>query len=171
MKVVIQRVKSASVSVNDSQISCIGKGFLCLVGIHETDGPADADWMIKQIISCKLFPGEDGKPWKRNISQIEGELLMVSQFTLYGKVYKRGKMDFHHAMSPDAAREYYSRFLDSLKEKTITGKVYDGAFGEIMEVSLLNDGPITITLDSFEAIPREENNGPEEEKQLQETST
>ncbi|CAM9346013.1 unnamed protein product [Choristocarpus tenellus] len=155
MRVVIQRVKEASVVVDGWVVSEIGKGIMCLVGISEDDGPAEAEWMCRQVLAAKLFPGigEENaeKMWRSSVKQNNYEVLLVSQFTLSGRVCKKGgKVDFTGSMRPDAAHTYYQKFVDRIRAAHEPGLVKDGVFGAKMEVPLTNDGPVTIIVDSKE---------------------
>ncbi|CAM9765052.1 unnamed protein product, partial [Heterosigma akashiwo] len=152
MRIVIQKVKSASVTLSEGLHSSIGPGLLCLVGLHVNDHDGDLDYACRKITTCKLFDSDDGKLWRKNVCAAGKEILMVSQFTLYGDVCKQGKMDFKHAMSADRARGIYSRLLDMVKAKVGADRVQDGKFQTYMEVSLVNDGPITITLESHNHV-------------------
>mmetsp|Transcript_1032 Transcript_1032/g.1461 ORF Transcript_1032/g.1461 Transcript_1032/m.1461 type:complete len:237 (-) Transcript_1032:95-805(-) len=153
MKVVIQKVKSASVVVEGEIFVSIGPGLLCLIGLHENDSSADLDFVCKQITSCKIFKSEE-KLWRKSVVQAGLEILLVSQFTLYGEIYKRGKMDFHHAMPADTARVKFNELVKKVKLKAGESKVKNGKFQAYMEVSLVNDGPITITFESHDHVPR-----------------
>ncbi|CAM9206954.1 unnamed protein product [Discosporangium mesarthrocarpum] len=155
MKVVIQRVKEASVSVDGNVVSKISKGIMCLVGIAEDDGPAQAEWMCRQILAAKLFPGTSAenadKMWRSNVKQNNYEVLLISQFTLNGRVCKKGgKVDFTGSMGPDAAREWYERFVDMVRAAHSPELVKDGVFGAKMDAALVNDGPVTLIVNSSE---------------------
>ncbi|KAI8896632.1 D-Tyr tRNAtyr deacylase-like domain-containing protein [Globomyces pollinis-pini] len=148
MRVVIQRVKQASVIVDGEIISSIGKGFCLLVGIKEGDEEKDIDYMVKKILSIKLFENEDDKFWKENIQKHKIEILSVSQFTLYAKTTKGTKPDFHLAMKGEQSSLLYSLFLSKLRDNYQSDKIKDGKFGAMMDVSIVNDGPVTILLDT-----------------------
>jgi D-aminoacyl-tRNA deacylase len=145
MKVVIQKVKSASVDVEQKLISEINQGYLALVGIHESDTQDDIDYITKKILNLRLFESENGY-FDKSIKDIEGQILFVSQFTLYGDTKKGNRPSFFKAMPPEKAKLFYENFLENFK--TLYPKIKDGLFGANMQVSLINDGPITIILDS-----------------------
>ena len=164
MRAVIQRVKSASVTVDGAVVSSIGQGLMVLVGIGADDTEDDMHYVAGKCLRARLFPGEpsgsdetknwDGaKPWDRNVMDIDGEVLFVSQFTLHG-YFKGNKPDFHHAMGPTDAKKLYSELLTYAKEKVYVGndgtRIKDGVFGAKMDVALVNDGPVTLLLDSRE---------------------
>jgi len=156
MRAVIQRVTSASVSVNNESISQISRGLLVLVGIGSDDTMADASTLINKILSLRVFsdPDDAQKMWKASVKDIEGEILCVSQFTLLANTTKGNKPDFHHAMPTDPSREMYSTFMEKLRQSYKPEKIQDGKFGAMMNVSLTNEGPVTFTIDSrkFEYI-------------------
>ncbi|KAL3158885.1 hypothetical protein ABBQ32_011600, partial [Trebouxia sp. C0010 RCD-2024] len=148
MRAVIQRVKSASVTVDGDEVSRIGAGVLCLVGVRVEDGPKDADFICRRILNSRLFTNQDtGRNWDESVVQQGKEVLCVSQFTLFN-IMKGNKPDFHLAMGPIPARAFYDNFVKTLRDQYSAEKVQDGKFGALMEVSLVNDGPITIILDS-----------------------
>ncbi|DBA67005.1 hypothetical protein WJX79_005564 [Trebouxia sp. C0005] len=148
MRAVIQRVKSASVTVEGDEVARIGAGLLCLIGIRAEDGTKDADFICRKILNARLFTNKSaGRSWDHSVMQQEQEVLCVSQFTLFN-IMKGNKPDFHLAMQPEQAREFYQTFVDSLRQQYSAQKVHDGWFGAMMDVSLVNDGPVTIILDS-----------------------
>lgn len=144
MRVIIQRVKQASVTVEGSCVGKIGKGLLLLVGIGRDDTKAVVDKYIDKIIKLRIFADEQGKT-NLSLLDIQGELLAVSQFTLYADCKKGNRPNFLLAADPDKARELYEYFLSSCKQRL--GKVEAGEFGAEMQVELLNDGPFTIVLE------------------------
>ncbi|EGW31524.1 uncharacterized protein SPAPADRAFT_62108 [Spathaspora passalidarum NRRL Y-27907] len=158
MRVVIQKVKSASVTVEEKVISSIGKGLMLLVGVSTHDTMDDVAKLSKKLLSLRVFedlsqPPETatkwyGKPWAKNVVDIEGEILSVSQFTLYGTIKKGTKPDFHKAAKGHHAIELYESFLDQLRQGLGQDKVKDGEFGAMMDVALVNDGPVTIIWDT-----------------------
>lgn len=145
MKIVIQKVKSASVHVEQKLISEIQKGYLILVGIHENDTQDDVDYITKKILNLRLFKSENSY-FDKSIKDIEGQILFVSQFTLYGDTKKGNRPSFSKAMAPEKAKLFYEDFLNSFKK--LYPKIKDGLFGANMQISLINDGPVTIILDS-----------------------
>jgi len=154
MRVVVQRVKSARVLVDGAEISSIGKGLLCLCGLHISDEIADLDFCSTKLLNLPLWPDDlDSTPWKKSVLSADLEVLCVSQFTLYANFSKGPKPDFHLALPSDKAKDLYSSFLDLVRTKhSHPGKVKDGVFGAKMEVQLSNDGPVTIQLDSEERL-------------------
>jgi D-tyrosyl-tRNA(Tyr) deacylase len=144
MKVVIQRVLEASVEVEGNCIASIGKGFLILLGIGKSDTKEIADRYIDKIMKMRIFGDENGKT-NLSLQDIQGEILVVSQFTLYADCRRGNRPDFINAAGAVQAKELYEYFLDCIKERL--GKVQAGEFGAHMKVSLVNDGPFTIVLD------------------------
>ncbi|WVQ98676.1 D-tyrosyl-tRNA(Tyr) deacylase [Kwoniella sp. CBS 9459] len=147
MKAVIQKVVNASVAVDGQTISSIGRGLLVLVGIDRHDTPSDATQIIKKILSARLFEDEHGSHWKKNVKDIDGEVLCVSQFTLLAG-FKGSKPDFHESMSTIPSKAFYTSFMEEIKKACHPSKIKDGEFGAMMQVSLTNDGPVTILLSS-----------------------
>ncbi|KAF8907575.1 D-Tyr tRNAtyr deacylase-like domain-containing protein [Mucidula mucida] len=149
MRAVIQRVASASVAVDGETISKISKGLMVLVGIGSDDTTSDASIIVKKILGIRVFSDVDEprKMWKTNVKDVDGEILCVSQFTLLADTTK-DKPDFHRAMPTEPAKELYSTFLRMLGEAYKPDKIQDGKFGAMMNVSLTNEGPITLTVDS-----------------------
>eukprot|EP00899_Mesostigma_viride_P018711 jgi/Mesvir1/26841/Mv20594-RA.1 len=146
MRAVVQRVLSASVIVDGKEVSSIGKGLLVLVGVGEGDGPADAEYICRKILNMRLFPGES-KAWDLSVVQKNFEVLCVSQFTLFGFL-QGNKPDFHYAMPPQLAQPFYENFLQMVRKAYRPEAVKDGVFGAMMQVNLVNDGPVTFNLDS-----------------------
>lgn len=145
MKLVIQRVANAQVEVNNKIIGQIGKGFLVLLGVTHEDNKENADYLVKKLLNLRIFPDEN---YKMNLSlkDVDGELLVVSQFTLYADCQKGNRPSFVEAAKPDKADELYNYFIDKCKGEGVTVKT--GEFGAQMKVSLLNDGPVTIILEN-----------------------
>lgn len=150
MRAVIQRVATASVTVDEEVTGQIGRGLMVLLGAGEGDVEKDLDYILDKTINLRIFPDEDGK-MNLSLLDIEGELLVVSQFTLYGDARKGRRPSFVKAMKPDIAEEMYERFIDRARARGVS-KVATGRFGAMMDVRLLNEGPVTILLDSTKAF-------------------
>ena len=144
MRAVVTRVKEAKVEIEGKTNGAIGKGYLVLLGIAPTDTKKEAEWLADRIIGCRVFEDETGK-MNLSISQVEGELLVVSQFTLYADLKSR-RPGFTGAAKPDIAKPLYEYFMDILREKGFS--VAHGEFGEDMQVYSVNDGPVTLVWDS-----------------------
>ena len=145
MKFVVQRVSHASVTVEDEVIGKIGRGYMVLVGVSEEDDEATADKMVDKMIKLRINEDAEGKT-NLSLADVGGELLMISQFTLYANCRKGNRPSFIEAGAPDKANALYEYILERCRERVPV--VEKGAFGEHMEVELLNDGPFTILLDS-----------------------
>lgn len=145
MRFVIQRVQHADVAVEGEVIGKIGKGFMVLIGVGEEDTKEIADKMIKKMLGLRIFEDENGKT-NLSLNDVNGELLLISQFTLYANCKKGNRPSFIEAGSPDMANAMYEYIIDECKKKMPV--VEKGSFGADMKVSLLNDGPFTIILDS-----------------------
>lgn len=146
MRVVLQRVSDAQVSVSNKVISRIGAGFLVLLGIEEIDTLDDATWLVGKISKMRVFDDSEGK-MNLSLKDISGEALVVSQFTLHAGTKKGNRPSFIKAAQPAHAKPLYENFCDSLSTE-IDKPVGRGEFGAMMEVSLTNDGPVTILIDS-----------------------
>jgi D-aminoacyl-tRNA deacylase len=144
MRIVIQRVLEAKVTVDEKCVGAIGKGYLILLGVGEADTMEIADRYIDKIIKMRIFADDKGKT-NLSLQEVGGEMLVVSQFTLYADCKRGNRPDFIHAAGATKATEVYEYFLDKIKERL--GKVEAGIFGADMKVSLVNDGPFTIILD------------------------
>ena len=146
MRIVIQRVSHASVTINKQVKSSIGNGYLILLGIGKEDTEEDIDWLVKKIISLRIFDDEMGV-MNRSIMDVKGEILVVSQFTLMASYKKGNRPSWIHAAPHELSIPLYNRFCDALSEAM--GKpVGTGEFGADMKVELLNDGPVTICMDT-----------------------
>ena len=141
MKIVIQRVKSASVTINDIQHATIKDGLLCFVGFCNTDNEDDFQWAIKKLINLKLFHGN------QSLQHINGELLVISQFTLFASIKKGNSPSWSRAAKPEIAQKMYNTFIDLCHEH-ISDNIKTGVFGADMQVELVNNGPITLTIDT-----------------------
>ena len=146
MRVVIQRVREASVKINDEIVGEIQQGLLVLLGIEHVDSELDADYLIQKLIHLRIFGDEEGK-MNLSVSDISGDLLIVSQFTLFADTKKGNRPSFIRSARPEQARPLYDYFLSQLN-KSFSGKIENGVFGANMQVELINDGPVTIILDS-----------------------
>lgn len=144
MKIVLQRVKKATVTVDEKIVGQIGKGYLILLGIGKEDTKETVDKYLDKIIKMRIFEDENGKT-NLSLSDVGGEILLVSQFTLYADCKKRNRPSFIRSADPSYATELYNYALEVIKEQI--GKVEAGIFGEDMDVMLINDGPFTIMLD------------------------
>jgi D-tyrosyl-tRNA(Tyr) deacylase len=142
MRFVIQRVTEACVRVNSEVVGKIGKGILVLFGITGNDKYEDLEFAANKLLNIRLFEDNKGTRWKCGVKDLDLEILIVSQFTLYAFL-KGNKPDFHNALEPEKAEKMYNTFVEILKKK-YGDKVQCGKFGEYMEVSLVNDGPVTI---------------------------
>ena len=151
MKFVIQRVISAEVKVDNAVTGKIDKGYLVLIGIKDTDTKTIADKMIQKMLGLRIFADEDGKT-NLSLTDVSGRLLLVSQFTLYADCKKGNRPSFINAGKPDYANELYQYIIRECKNKLSDENVECGIFGADMKVSLINDGPFTIVLDSEEII-------------------
>lgn len=149
MRFLVQRVKEASVRVNNNIIGQIGHGLLVFVGISDSDTEQIADKLIDKLTKLRIFDDEDGKT-NLSISDVQGEFLIISQFTLYANCKKGNRPSFIEAGKPDMANALYEYILAEVKAKGFP--VQHGSFGADMKVSLLNDGPFTIMLDSAEIM-------------------
>ena len=148
MRIVIQRVSEASVKIEGKIISAIDKGFLVLLGIETEDTSADADYLIQKLINLRVFSDAEGK-MNLSLSEVNGDLLIVSQFTLQAATKKGNRPSYIKAARPEQAIPLYEYFLSKTKSK-FSGKVLSGEFGADMKVALVNDGPVTILIDSKE---------------------
>jgi len=147
MRVVLQRVTCASVSVDGQVVGVIGQGLLLLVGIAQGDTPTQADWMARKIAGLRVFPAPDGSShFDRSLLEIGGAALVVSQFTVYGDARKGRRPDFTSAARPEQAAPLIDYFCRALAAQGVS--VAQGVFGADMQVSLVNDGPVTLILDA-----------------------
>jgi D-tyrosyl-tRNA(Tyr) deacylase len=147
VRAVIQRVNWSQVVVDGKVVARIGRGLLVLLGVGKEDNEKDVEFMLRKIPNLRIFEDEEGK-MNRSLMEIGGELLLISQFTLYGNCRKGLRPSFEKAASPEQANQLYGLLLKTLREQGV--KVQNGVFGAHMQVSLCNDGPVTIILDSKE---------------------
>ncbi|PHH75890.1 hypothetical protein CDD82_4229 [Ophiocordyceps australis] len=148
MKAIIQRVLSASVTVDGRVISSIGRGVLVLGAVAPSDGEKQVESMAAKLLAMKIWDDDSGARWKKNVADIEGEVLCVSQFTLLARTKKGTKPDFHAAMRPDDASRLFGHFVQSVKARYVADRVHEGRFQAMMQVALVNDGPVTLELDT-----------------------
>ena len=146
MKVVLQRVASASVTVEDRIVGAIQKGILVLVGIEDADSQEDIDWLVTKITQLRIFGDENGV-MNLSVEEVNGDVLVVSQFTLHAATKKGNRPSYIKAARPEIAIPIYEKFVNTLENK-LGKKVPTGIFGADMKVALLNDGPVTIIMDS-----------------------
>lgn len=147
MKFLVQRVREARVTVEGSTIGKIGKGFLVFVGVTGTDTRETADKMIKKLLGLRIFPDEKGKT-NLSLKSVDGELLIISQFTLYADCRRGNRPSFVDAGNPETANALYWYIIETCRKEIAV--VEEGSFGAHMDVSLVNDGPFTVMLDSDE---------------------
>ncbi len=145
MRIVLQRVKKAHVTVGDERISEIGVGLLLLVGVAQGDGAVEADWLARKVAGLRIFNDEDGK-MDLSVKEVRGEILAVSQFTLLADTRKGKRPSFVGAAPPEEAESLFDHFCERLREAGV-GSVKTGSFGAMMDVALVNDGPVTIVLE------------------------
>jgi len=144
MTALIQRVSRSYVKVDDKEIASIGKGYNILLGVMKEDTEADVEKLVNKIVKLRIFPNEAGK-MDRSIVDVEGEVIVVSQFTLAANLKRGTRPDFNGAMKPDEAKRLYEVFKERLSAFV---PVQSGEFGAMMEVGIVNDGPVTIIVDS-----------------------
>lgn len=145
MKIILQRVSRASVQVNGEIIGSINHGLLVLLGIHKEDTDDQIEWMCNKILNLRVFKDEEGK-MNRSVTDVEGGILVVSQFTLYGTLKKGTRPGFTDAAKPEIAIPLYEKTIQYLKNKSPL-RIESGEFGAMMQVELINDGPVTIILE------------------------
>lgn len=146
MKIVIQRVSEASVKVEGKIVGKIGKGLLLLVGVDENDEKTDADWLVQKVLNLRIFGDEEDK-LNLSVKDISGEILCISQFTLIADYKKGNRPSFIKAAKPDKAVPLFDYFKQEISKSGL--KTESGIFGADMKVSLINDGPVTIVMDSI----------------------
>lgn len=146
MKVVIQRVSQASVTVENKTVADIQKGLLVLVGIEDADTQEDSSWLVSKIVNLRIF-GDENEVMNLSVKDIGGDIIVVSQFTLHASTKKGNRPSYIKASKPEIAIPLYENFVQKMKIE-LGKKVQTGIFGADMKVSLLNDGPVTIVIDS-----------------------
>lgn len=147
MKIIIQRVSESSVTVSNNVIGKIGNGFLVLLGISHDDDNSDINYLIKKITQLRIFNDSDGK-MNLSLADVHGEVLVISQFTLHAKTKKGNRPSYIDAARPEIAVPLYLEFINQLKFSIGENKVAQGEFGADMKIQLINDGPVTIIIDS-----------------------
>lgn len=150
MKAVIQRVAEASVTINEQKTAAIQNGLLILLGIENEDTPEDIDWLVSKIINLRIF-GDENDVMNLSVKDVEGDIIIVSQFTLHASTKKGNRPSYIKAAKPEIAIPMYENFI-SKTESELGKKVQTGEFGADMKVSLINDGPVTIIIDSKNKI-------------------
>lgn len=151
MRLVIQRVREASVTVDGDTAGAIGTGLLVFIGIARSDTPTDAEYLLDKLLGLRIFPDQEGK-MNRSVSDAGGALLLVSQFTLYGDCRRGRRPSFDQAAPPDQALSLYNYFLELARKGPVP--VQTGVFQATMDVHLVNDGPVTILIDSADRSNR-----------------
>ncbi|MDG1039078.1 MAG: D-aminoacyl-tRNA deacylase [Polaribacter sp.] len=146
MKVIIQRVSKASVTINEVKVASIKKGLLILLGISNEDNQEDINWLVRKIINLRIFNDQDGV-MNHSLAEVDGNAIVVSQFTLHASTKKGNRPSYIKAAKPEIAIPLYHNFLKTL-ETALGKKIQSGQFGEDMKVELINDGPVTISIDS-----------------------
>ena len=150
MKALLQRVKKASVSVNGQVVSSINQGLLIFLGVEKNDTQENADYLAKKSANLRIFEDENQK-MNKSISQIDGEMLVISNFTLYANTTHGFRPDFINSMMPQRAEEYVNKFVEECRKTNCFKKIKTGIFGADMKVCVENDGPVTIIIESEKA--------------------
>lgn len=145
MRIILQRVGKASVRVDGEITGSIGKGLLLLVGFHQTDTKKEVDWCCRKLATLRVFSDEEGK-MNRSVQDVGGGMLVISQFTLYGKIAKGTRPGFTDAARPDIAEPLYEYMLETLRRDSGVD-IQQGVFGAMMDVSLVNEGPVTLIME------------------------
>ena len=145
MRAVIQRVSQAAVTIDGEQVAAIGRGLLLLIAIGRGDAPEDAAYLVQKTTGLRIFPGDDGR-FDRSAMDVGAELLLVSQFTLYGDTRRGRRPSFTDAAPPEEASALFEALVERFRATGL--RVQTGRFSEMMDVSLVNDGPVTIWIDS-----------------------
>ncbi|KAH8902397.1 D-tyrosyl-tRNA deacylase [Coniochaeta sp. PMI_546] len=162
MKAILQRVLSASVTVDSVLVSSIGKGVLVFAAMAPGDTEKEADSLAAKVLKMRLWDDEDGGRWKRSVQDIKGEVLCVSQSTLLASTKKGSKPDFHGALGGEEAKRLYQYFYSKVQEGYQAERVKDGVFQAMMQVALVNDGPVTIEINAAPRVDgkkKEQSNG------------
>lgn len=146
MRAVLQRVSEASVTVDEKTVAQIDAGLLVLLGIEEGDGKEDTDWLVRKIINMRIF-GDEAGAMNLSVKDMDGDIIVVSQFTLHASTKKGNRPSFVKAAKPEIAIPLYERFIETFQNE-FGKKIQTGIFGAMMDVKLINSGPVTITMDS-----------------------
>jgi len=146
MRLVVQRVKNATVQVDNQIVGAINKGLLVFLGVGKLDNQEDLDWLVKKLLSMRIFADENGK-MNKSVLETNGGVLLVSQFTLHASTKKGNRPSFIHAANPTLAKQLYERTVLHFNDQSDC-KIQTGKFGAMMQVSLVNDGPVTIIIDT-----------------------
>ena len=146
MRAVIQRVSEASVVINQKEFRRIKTGLLVLLGVEENDSNEDLEWLAKKVLNMRIFGDVEGK-MNLALEEVKGDLMIISQFTLYASTKKGNRPSFIKSAQPELANELYESFIQCMRSE-YTGKIETGVFGEDMKVHLVNDGPVTVIIDS-----------------------
>lgn len=146
MRLVLQRVSQASVSVDDQIVGSIGRGYMILLCVMKGDTSLQAQWLAEKLVKLRLFDSPEGKVNDRSLLNVDGDAIVVSQFTLAGDIAKGNRPDYTAAAGPDEAKILYEYFMKKLRELGVH-KVEGGVFGAMMSVQLINDGPVTLILE------------------------
>jgi D-tyrosyl-tRNA(Tyr) deacylase len=149
MRAVVQRVAEASVSVGGNPVGDIGRGLLVFLGVAKQDTPVDIEYLADKVIGLRIFEDDEGK-MNRSVAEVSGGILVVSQFTLYGDARKGRRPSFDDAAPPHIAKEFYELFVEKIRQAGV--RCETGRFQETMQVSLVNEGPVTIMIDSRRAF-------------------
>lgn len=144
MRLLVQRVQEARVFIQKEPYSEIGPGLFVLLGIHKEDDSSQIKWLVNKLVHLRIFSDEEGK-MNRSVKDIKGEILLVSQFTLYGNCLKGRRPDFIQAAPPSIAKPLYQQFIAQLSQEI--GKIQTGVFGAEMQIALINDGPVTLLIE------------------------
>jgi len=145
MRLIIQRVSQAKVTVNKKIVGQINKGFLVFLGVAQNDTEKELDWLVRKLVNLRITADKNNK-MNLSLKDVKGEILVISQFTLFANCKKGNRPSFIKAANPQKAEKFYNLFIKKLK--TYNLKVNSGVFGAMMQISLINDGPVTIILDS-----------------------
>lgn len=145
MRAVVQRVKEASCKIDEKIVGKIEKGILLFLGIGKGDEDKDLKYLVDKVLGLRIFSDDEGK-MNLSLEDVEGEILIISQFTLYGDVRKGKRPSFSNSSSPEIGEAYYKQFIEEVRSRGI--KAETGVFGADMDIELINDGPVTILLDS-----------------------